>query len=322
DLHQAGARQPERDRRGRARAAPRLARAQGGAVRPGRSALAGAGPVRVPAGHRQAGRLRDDRAPRPQGEAPGGGRVPRLDNGRGRRDRRGRRRALPRRRRGGAGRAGCGRNPRQGARDARAGGRARRVAGGERRVEAELLERAGVMAYAGARADQAAARFERAIALLEEVGARHAAARVSARLAEILWDRGRIEDGLETMDRAFEVLSAEERDADVAALAAQIARFRFFAGDIELAAQRIETALDMAEALVLPEVLSQALNTKAIILFAHDRPREGLTLLRFALEAALEHDKPSAAMRAYYNLADSLARLDEFEQAVGAARDG
>jgi len=192
----------------------------------------------------------------------------------------------------------------------------------DRRVEAELLERAGVMAYAGARADQAAARFERAIALLEEVGARHAAARVSARLAEILWDRGRIEDGLETMDRAFEVLSAEERDADVAALAAQIARFRFFAGDIELAAQRIETALDMAEALVLPEVLSQALNTKAIILFAHDRPREGLTLLRFALEVALEHDKPSAALRAYYNLADSLARLDEFEQAVGAARDG
>jgi ATP/maltotriose-dependent transcriptional regulator MalT len=69
-------------------------------------------------------------------------------------------------------------------------------------------------------------------------------------------------------------------------------------------------------------VLSQALNTKAIILIAHERPREGLTLLRYALEVALEHDKPSAALRAYYNLADSLARGDRFEEAAHTAREG
>jgi ATP/maltotriose-dependent transcriptional regulator MalT len=84
----------------------------------------------------------------------------------------------------------------------------------------------------------------------------------------------------------------------------------------------VETALDMAEALSLPEVLSQALNTKAIILIAHERPREGLALLRYALEVALEHDKPSAALRAYYNLADSLARGDRFEESADMARDG
>src|SRR5437762_486180 len=81
-------------------------------------------------------------------------------------------------------------------------------------------------------------------------------------------------------------------------------------------------ALDMAEALSLQEVLSEALNTKAIILIAHERPREGLTLLRYALEVALEHDKPSAALRAYYNLADSLARGDRFEEGAETARDG
>ena len=148
------------------------------------------------------------------------------------------------------------------------------------------------MAYAGARADEAAAHFEHSIALLENAGATHAAARVSARLAEVMWDRGRLEQGLERMDTAFQVLVREEPDADLAALAAQIGRFMFFHGDLALARERVEIALDMAEALSLPEVLSQALNTKAIILIAHERPREGLTLLRYALEVALENDKP------------------------------
>ncbi len=137
-----------------------------------------------------------------------------------------------------------------------------------------------------------------------------------------MWDRGRLEQGLESMDRAFQVLSQDEPNADLAALATQIGRFMFFHGDHVLALERTETALDMAEALSLPEVLANALNTKAIILISHERPREGLTLLRFALETAVENDKPSAALRAYYNLADSLARLDRFEEAIAAVRDG
>jgi len=189
-------------------------------------------------------------------------------------------------------------------------------------VRAELHERAGTMAYAGTRADEATVHFERAIELFEAASAAHQAARVSARLAEVMWDRGRLEEGLETMDRSYTILAQHGPDADLAALVAQIARFMFFHGDLELARDRVETALDMAEALSLPEVLSQALNTKAIILIAHERPREGLTLLRYALEVALESDKPSAALRAYYNLGDSLARGDRFEEAAASIRDG
>ena len=59
--------------------------------------------------------------------------------------------------------------------------------------------------------------------------------RVSARLAEIMWDRGRLEQALESMDGAFEVLSAEEPDEDVASLAAQLGRFMFFAGETDVA---------------------------------------------------------------------------------------
>ena len=190
-------------------------------------------------------------------------------------------------------------------------------------VQADLHARAGTAAATGARSDEASAQFERSIALFEAEGATHPAATVSARLAEILWDRGRLEHGLESMERSLAVLSEEEPDEDLAALAAQVGRFRFFAGDTDLASQRIETALELAEALSLPEVLSQALNTKALILVTQGRRNEGVVLLRYALEVALEHDKPSAALRAFYNLADTgLSMGDRYEDSAETVRQG
>jgi class 3 adenylate cyclase/tetratricopeptide (TPR) repeat protein len=189
-------------------------------------------------------------------------------------------------------------------------------------LKAELHDRAGTAAATGARTDEASAHFERSIVLFEAAGATHPAARVSARLAEIHWDRGRLEDGLESMERSLVVLGEEEPDENLAALAAQIGRFTYFAGDTDRALQRIETALDMAEALSLPEVLSQALNTKSMILAARGRNKEGLLLVRYALDVALEHDKPSAALRAFYNLADALCQQDSYEDAAKVARDG
>jgi class 3 adenylate cyclase/tetratricopeptide (TPR) repeat protein len=189
-------------------------------------------------------------------------------------------------------------------------------------ARAELHERAGVAAATGARTDEASAHYERSIELFRAAGDSHAAARVSARLAEILWDRGRLEDGLENMERALEVLLEEEPDEDVALLAAQVGRFRFFAGDSDVAMQRIEKALELAEALSLPEVFSQALNTKSLILTTRGRRAEGLVLIRHALEVALEHDKPSAALRAFYNLVDFRSLEDRYEEAADVVRQG
>jgi class 3 adenylate cyclase/tetratricopeptide (TPR) repeat protein len=188
--------------------------------------------------------------------------------------------------------------------------------------QADLLEHAGLMARTGARSDQAAAHYEQAIALFESAGGTHPAARVSARLAEVMWDRGRLEQGLEIMDRSFQLLTREEPDDDLAALAAQLGRFMYFAGQHELASQRIETALDIAEALSLPEVLAQALTTKGMLLTTRGRKQEGLAVMRFGLTTALEHDKPSAALRASYNLADTLSQLDRYEEAVDLVREG
>src|SRR5581483_10835935 len=189
-------------------------------------------------------------------------------------------------------------------------------------TQAELEERAGMVAAAGARADEAARHFERAIARFESAGATHPAARVSARLAEINWDRGRLGEALASMNTSFEVLSREEPDADLAALAAQVGRFLYFAGDLDLALQRTETALEFAEHLWLPETLSQALNTKAIILNAQGRQQEGLALLRHALELAVDHERPSAALRAYFNLSELLTHLDQYEASIEMHRHG
>ena len=130
------------------------------------------------------------------------------------------------------------------------------------------------------------------------------------------------EEGLERMDRAYQALSQEEPDADLAQLAAQLGRFLFFAGRHDIAMQRIESALELAEGLSLPETFSQALNTKAILLVSHGRMLEGIALLRYALEVALENDKPTAALRAYFNLSDSLSNADRYEEAETTVRDG
>jgi len=104
------------------------------------------------------------------------------------------------------------------------------------------------------------------------------------------------------MERAFVVLASDEPDADIAALAAQIGRIYMLQGDMERASEHVELALGIAEALDLPEVLSQALNTRGGILRQLGRPREGGVLLEHALAVALEHDLHEAALRAYWNL--------------------
>jgi class 3 adenylate cyclase/tetratricopeptide (TPR) repeat protein len=189
-------------------------------------------------------------------------------------------------------------------------------------TQAELLERAGQMAGSGARTQDALELYGRSLQLFGELGAAHPAARVSARHAELMWDQGRMREGLDSMDAAFRLLTGDPPDADLASLAAQIGRFAFFAGDGQLGLERVETALAIAESLDLPEVLSQALNTKALILGSRGREHESRALMRYSLDVALEHDKPSAALRAYNNLADFLMQDDRFADAQRTVDQG
>jgi class 3 adenylate cyclase/tetratricopeptide (TPR) repeat protein len=188
--------------------------------------------------------------------------------------------------------------------------------------QAQLLERAGVMAYVGGRSDEATARYERAITLFEAEGKSHPAARVSARLGEVDQRKGRLEEALARMEAAFAVLVTETPDPDLASLAAELARALFFVGRSEAAFGPIEVALDLSESFWLPEVLSNALNTKGLLLLAKGRRREAEGLIKHALDVALENDATAAASRAYFNLAEIIAQDDAYERARAYVADG
>jgi class 3 adenylate cyclase/tetratricopeptide (TPR) repeat protein len=189
-------------------------------------------------------------------------------------------------------------------------------------TRAEILERAGQMALMGGRSELAGEHFQTAMSVFEAEGRAHAAARVSARLAEVDWKRGRLAEAIERMELAFQVLSADEPDEDLASLAAQLGRFYYFKGEVTLAAEKIDFALGVAERLWLPEILSHALNTEGIVQLFRNRPETALALVKHSLEIALEHDLPAPAARAYQNLSETLARRDRHDEAIQQYQQG
>ena len=187
----------------------------------------------------------------------------------------------------------------------------------ELEARAALLERAGALAWQARRPEQAEAHYHDAIAAFEEAGLTHSAARVSAALGEVDWaHRGLIDEAVERMEGAFEILCKEEHGADLATLAAELGRLHYFKGEIDLAAERVDFALKISEGLGLPEVTSQALNTKGLVATARARPEEGIALLAHALIVALANDRSAAALRAYYNLAELNYGRDRYAEAI------
>jgi predicted ATPase/class 3 adenylate cyclase len=177
---------------------------------------------------------------------------------------------------------------------------------------AHLLERAGDLARAADRLDLAERHLRAAYALSEEAGATQHRARVAAALGRAFWNQGRIEEALELQEEAFALLSSDEPDAGTAELAAELGRVHTLAGNREIAAARIETALDIAEELRLPAVVAAALNTKALIVSGHTY--EADALMRQALRIALENELVFEALRAYNNLIVLLEGSDRNEE--------
>ena len=90
----------------------------------------------------------------------------------------------------------------------------------------------------------------------------------------------------------------------------------------EEAAPRLERALDLAEALRLPEVLAQALTTKSVLYVSQNRLQEARILLEGALELALANDLHAAAVRAFNNLAVNLESCDRYREAAATSTRG
>jgi class 3 adenylate cyclase/tetratricopeptide (TPR) repeat protein len=183
-------------------------------------------------------------------------------------------------------------------------------------ARAGLHEKAGIVAYRGGRVDQAASHYDEGVSLFAAEGLTHPAARIAARLAEIDWVSGRPEQAVARLEPAFEVLSRDEPDADLAAVAGQLGRFLALTHHPERAMQLLELALHLAGTLDLPEVLSHALSSRAVVLLGESRLSEAKIILRGAIEIALENELVPAALRAYNNLAVVTESLDLFGEAA------
>lgn len=181
---------------------------------------------------------------------------------------------------------------------------------------AALTERAGEMAEKRGLPEEAAIRYGEATRLFEEARQARRAARVQARLAGLEWLRGHPEQAIERMKRAHAGLAGDKPDPDLAVVVAQLGRFLALQGHHQEAAPLLEEALHFAEQLELPEVYSQALSSRAVILLNSDRLDEAGWLLRRSLDVALEHGLTAAAQRAYNNLAVVLESQDRFAEVL------
>ena len=186
---------------------------------------------------------------------------------------------------------------------------------------AELIDRAGRMAWIAGRKEDARELLDRARVSYDELGDEVAKALVDSKLADIDFNDGRIREAVDRMTPALEAIERVGTPADVAATAAQLGRFLVFAREFEPAAANLERALELAEAFEFPETLAHALNSKSVLMLYVGRPHESRLLVRGALEVALEHDLHDAALRAYNNVIaecwydarfrDAIALIDE-----------
>ena len=166
---------------------------------------------------------------------------------------------------------------------------------------AELLRGAGDAAYMAGDTLAAERHLSEAIETFRASSRTREEAQAAAKLAEVLFHDGRMEEASQLMTSALEAFRAGGDEAAEAMVSAQVGRFRLFAGERESSLEHVERALEIGERLSLPEAVSQALNTKALLL--HGRPYESLALMRGALEVARAHELHDALDRAYVNLA-------------------
>ena len=182
-------------------------------------------------------------------------------------------------------------------------------------ARASLLLRAGRSAWSAGDRDRAKHCLSRAASLYEQEGEVAGAARARATLMEVMWDEGKKgQEAFEGLRQSFEVLSREDPGPDLALVAHSLARAALSIG--RPPHEYVELALEIAEAQGLVEILSQALQTKALMLLEKGRGVESLALIRQGLEVGLENDLSISTLRAYINMAHVSQVADRYEAAL------
>ena len=183
------------------------------------------------------------------------------------------------------------------------------------RDQAAVLIRAGEMALRASELEPAERAFQRAMTLYEGSGDTHAAARASGWLAVVEANAGRRDEAIDRMERACAVIAGDEPDADLALLLTRLGQSYWFRGDMEQASERTERALDLAEALELPEILARGWNTRGMIISSR-RPEEARGLFQLAFDKAMANELYSQAGGLLGQLSDLAFRRDRYVESI------
>jgi predicted ATPase/class 3 adenylate cyclase len=183
----------------------------------------------------------------------------------------------------------------------------------------KALTRAGRLATAGNRLEEAENVLMEAIALLEPRDAR-AAADAANELGQILFMTDRVPDAIGLLERAIETYESEGDEPALATASAQLARLFVFTGRQEEALASVERALELAERHALHDVIVQALINKGLIL--RGRMQESLAVMRHALLLAEETEDNFGAVRACMNLGYLLSLAGREREALEASKRG
>jgi predicted ATPase len=147
-----------------------------------------------------------------------------------------------------------------------------------------------------------------------------AALRLTAALSSSWYARDQLVEGC----RWFEAVlgQPQARSHELAVIAAEYGRLHLFLGEPEPAAERVEQALELARTLELPDVLSEALITKGLLLGSAGRYDEALALVERALSVAREHDLTKPLVRALANLSHLMHGADKLVEARAIDLEG
>ncbi len=131
--------------------------------------------------------------------------------------------------------------------------------------------------------------FDAASQAHRSAGREDDAARLGRAHGEALRRLGRVEDDIALVREALALLGDDAIDADVAALNGELGAALTFHGEYDAAAPALERALQVAEALGLPEVICNALGRKSLLSAWHGRAVEARVLFNGGIALAEEN---------------------------------
>jgi predicted ATPase len=109
---------------------------------------------------------------------------------------------------------------------------------------------------------------------------------------------------------------------ELAAVAAELGRIHRLLGELELASERIDQAVGMADALDLPDVLCNALNTRSGLLHRFGQDGDAVPVLERALAIARKNNLGGPILRTLYNLSFELGVWDREVEARAVNLEG